>query len=73
MQGQCAEPPVMAPGEIDWPEHAGQQDLTPWLLRRLRLARREAADLIASESRLLTAISRADSAGRPRSGVGERP
>jgi uncharacterized membrane protein YccC len=25
-----------------WPEHLGQPDLTPWLLRRLRLARREA-------------------------------
>ena len=25
-----------------WPEHLGQTDLTPWLLRRLRLARREA-------------------------------
>ncbi len=73
VQGQGAELPVMAPAEVDWPEHAGQQDLTPWLLRRLRLARREAADLVAAESRLLAAISRADSAGRPRSGVGERP
>ncbi|MBV8603259.1 MAG: FUSC family protein [Pelomonas sp.] len=25
-----------------WPEHIGQQDLTPWMLRRLRLIRREA-------------------------------
>ncbi|HEY4083946.1 MAG TPA: FUSC family membrane protein [Burkholderiaceae bacterium] len=25
-----------------WPEHLGQPDLTPWLLRRLRLVRREA-------------------------------
>ncbi len=25
-----------------WPEHLGQTDLTPWLLRRLRLVRREA-------------------------------
>lgn len=72
-QEQGAEPPVLAPGEVDWPEHAGQQDLTPWLLRRLRLARREAADLVAAESRLLAAISRADSAGRSRSGAGEKP
>jgi uncharacterized membrane protein YccC len=28
-----------------WPEHLGQQDLTPWLLRRLRLCLREARGL----------------------------
>jgi len=31
-----------------WPEHLGQQDLTPWLLRRLRLCRHEARELVAA-------------------------
>lgn len=31
-----------------WPEHRGQQDLTPWLLRRLRLCRLEAREFIAA-------------------------
>ncbi|MDN3919587.1 FUSC family protein [Roseateles violae] len=35
-----------------WPEHLGQQDLTPWLLRRLRLCRREARALSAALLRL---------------------
>lgn len=40
-----------APGETPdahagaWPEHLGQQDLTPWLLRRLRRCEREARGL----------------------------
>ena len=29
-----------------WPEHLGQQDLTPWLLRRLRLCRHEAREFV---------------------------
>jgi len=39
------EVPIDEPPDPDaglWPEHLGQQDLTPWLLRRLRLMRREA-------------------------------
>jgi uncharacterized membrane protein YccC len=36
-----------------WPEHLGQQDLTPWLLRRLRLCRIEARELVAALDRLL--------------------
>jgi uncharacterized membrane protein YccC len=70
-QGQGAALPALAPGDVDWPAHAGQQDLTPWLLRRLRLARREAAALLAAEARLL--LSLADSASRPRSGAGGKP
>lgn len=35
-----------------WPEHLGQQDLTPWLLRRLRLCRIEARELVAALNRL---------------------
>lgn len=31
-----------------WPEHLGQQDLTPWLLRRLRLCRIEAREFVAA-------------------------
>ncbi|MFT7722784.1 MAG: FUSC family membrane protein [Roseateles sp.] len=35
-----------------WPQHLGQQDLTPWLLRRLRLCRIEARELVAALDRL---------------------
>lgn len=35
-----------------WPEHLDQQDLTPWLLRRLRLCRIEARELVAALNRL---------------------
>ena len=35
-----------------WPEHLGQQDLTPWLLRRLRLCRHEAREFAAALNRL---------------------
>ncbi|MGQ3053091.1 MAG: FUSC family protein, partial [Roseateles sp.] len=35
-----------------WPEHLGQQDLTPWLLRRLRLCRIEAREFIAALNQL---------------------
>jgi uncharacterized membrane protein YccC len=35
-----------------WPEHLNQQDLTPWLLRRLRLCRLEARELVAALDRL---------------------
>jgi len=35
-----------------WPEHLGQQDLTPWLLRRLRLCRHESRELITALNRL---------------------
>jgi len=37
----------------EWPEHAGQHDLTPWLLRRLRLVQREAAMLTLAVAGLL--------------------
>ncbi|MCE4554137.1 FUSC family protein [Roseateles cellulosilyticus] len=35
-----------------WPEHLGQHDLTPWLLRRLRLCRLEARELVTALNRL---------------------
>lgn len=35
-----------------WPEHLGQQDLTPWLLRRLRLCRVEAREFVAALDQL---------------------
>jgi uncharacterized membrane protein YccC len=35
-----------------WPEHLGQQDLTPWLLRRLRLSRHEAREFVAALDQL---------------------
>ncbi|HEY8880722.1 MAG TPA: FUSC family protein [Roseateles sp.] len=35
-----------------WPEHLGQQDLTPWLLRRLRLCRHESRELVAALNQL---------------------
>jgi hypothetical protein len=35
-----------------WPEHLGQHDLTPWLLRRLRLCRHEASEFVAALERL---------------------
>ncbi len=52
-----ATPTALDPGEAvpaDWPEH-GQQDLTPWLLRRLQLCGREALMLSAAAARLLRA------------------
>jgi uncharacterized membrane protein YccC len=45
-----AEPPDAEAGR--WPEHRGQRDLTPWLLRRLRLCRIEARELVAALDRL---------------------
>ena len=50
--------PVASPVESmlsDWPEHRDQQDLTPWLLRRLRICRIEAAALTAAVAALLSA------------------
>ena len=50
--------PVAVPVETvlsDWPEHRDQQDLTPWLLRRLRICRVEAAALTAAVASLLVA------------------
>lgn len=38
------EPPDADAGA--WPEHVGQHDVTPWLLRRLRLCRSEARELV---------------------------
>ncbi|PTT78003.1 hypothetical protein DBR42_24285 [Pelomonas sp. HMWF004] len=35
-----------------WPEHLGQQDLTPWLLRRLRLCRHEAREFVSALNQL---------------------
>jgi uncharacterized membrane protein YccC len=35
-----------------WPEHLGQQDLTPWLLRRLRLCRHEAREFVEALNQL---------------------
>jgi uncharacterized membrane protein YccC len=35
-----------------WPEHLGQQDLTPWLLRRLRLCRLEAREFVTALDQL---------------------
>jgi len=35
-----------------WPEHLGQQDLTPWLLRRLRLCRHEASEFVTALDQL---------------------
>ncbi len=35
-----------------WPEHLGQQDLTPWLLRRLRLCRHESREVFVALDRL---------------------
>jgi len=50
-------PAALPPGvalSSDWPEH-GQQDLTPWLIRRLQLSGREAVMLSAAVHRLLAA------------------
>ena len=50
--------PVAGPVEpvlSDWPEHRDQQDLTPWLLRRLRISRIEAAALTTAVAALLSA------------------
>ena len=47
-----------APGEAHdahagaWPEHLGQHDVTPWLLRRLRLCQTEARELVAAMNQL---------------------
>lgn len=47
------DPAEMPDGDAGaWPEHLGQQDLTPWLLRRLRLCRLEARQFVASLERL---------------------
>ena len=57
--------PVVGPVETvlsDWPEHRDQQDLTPWLLRRLRICRIEAAALTAAVAGLL---GMAEGAERP--------
>lgn len=35
-----------------WPEHLGQADLTPWLLRRLRICQSEAAALVEALEQL---------------------
>lgn len=35
-----------------WPEHLGQHDLTPWLLRRLRLCRHESREFVSALDRL---------------------
>ncbi|MFG6467788.1 FUSC family protein [Roseateles sp. BYS87W] len=43
-----AAPEPLEPPDADagaWPQHLGQHDLTPWLLRRLRLCRQEAQAL----------------------------
>ena len=53
-----AAAPVAGPVEAvlsDWPEHRDQHDLTPWLLRRLRICRSEAAALTAAVVGLLAA------------------
>ncbi|MBV8500923.1 MAG: FUSC family protein [Paucibacter sp.] len=50
-EGPLPEVAIDEPPDPDaglWPEHLGQPDLTPWLLRRLRLARREARLLQAA-------------------------
>jgi uncharacterized membrane protein YccC len=59
------QPGVAAPAAVEagaaqpseWPEHTGQQDLTPWLLRRLRLCQREAAMLTGAVRNLLAATA----------------
>lgn len=54
-----AEPSEAPDGDAGvWPEHLGQQDLTPWLLRRLRLCRREARLLHAAGAALMRAVGR---------------
>ena len=61
LKSEGALPPA-EPGEAPdgdagvWPEHLGQQDLTPWLLRRLRLCRREARLLHAAGVALMRAV-----------------
>ena len=56
LQGEAAT--AADPAEIPdadagaWPEHLGQQDLTPWLLRRLRLCRLEACEFVAALNQL---------------------
>lgn len=61
LKGDASVPPVVeAPLELvsgaDWPEHGGQGDLTPWLRRRLRLCRAEAAALVEAVDLLLPAL-----------------
>ncbi|CAM4039344.1 FUSC family protein [Roseateles saccharophilus] len=44
-----ADPAEIPDGDAGaWPEHLGQQDLTPWLLRRLRLCRIEAREFVGA-------------------------
>ena len=50
--------PVPDGGDI-WPAFTGEADLTPWLLRRLRLCATEAAALRHAEAQLLVAIRQA--------------
>ncbi|MFG6412581.1 FUSC family protein [Roseateles sp. DC23W] len=48
-----ADPADIPDGDAGaWPEHLGQQDLTPWLLRRLRLCRIEAREFVAALNQL---------------------
>lgn len=51
LQGEAtaALPAELPDGDAGaWPEHVGQHDLTPWLLRRLRLCRSEARELVTA-------------------------
>lgn len=56
LQGEPAtgtDPAEIPDGDAGaWPEHLGQQDVTPWLLRRLRLCRLEARELVVALDRL---------------------
>ncbi|WP_077037652.1 FUSC family protein [Pelomonas sp. KK5] len=59
LQPHAEVPETRDPGlafSSDWPEH-GQQDLTPWLERRLHLCRREAVMLSNAVSLMLRADS----------------
>lgn len=48
-----ADPAEVPDGDAGaWPEHLGQQDLTPWLLRRLRLCRHESRELVLALKQL---------------------
>lgn len=50
---QGTDPAEIPDGDAGaWPEHLGQHDLTPWLLRRLRLCRIEAREFVAALNRL---------------------
>jgi uncharacterized membrane protein len=52
--------PVDASKMDIWPEFRGEGDLTPWLLRRLRLCASEAQALQAAEAQLIAAIRESD-------------